>query len=146
MKLSLLSFYHRIFGITKSGLYSLVIYAVELVVALWTVAYFFAVLFACNRNFVAWWGLSQEREASCIQINTMMLSLLITDAATDVLIIVLPLPMVCRAFLFLFALVRLTLMQIWRLQLSTGRKIALSLVFAIGAVSVSNCLAYISWY
>ncbi|KAI1394174.1 uncharacterized protein F4822DRAFT_39417 [Hypoxylon trugodes] len=123
VKASFLFFYRRIFSVNKTTDKFLI--SMIVTVAIWTVTFFFAVVFECGLNFWAIWGDSLKVEnltAHCVKTMDLALSIGITDFITDVVIIIIPVPL------------------IWRLNLSTGKKIAASAVFLLGAVTIGASL------
>ena len=60
----------------------------------WTLAFFFAYLFACKGHFSAWWGTGFDHLEHCVNTMAVLYAMAVTDFLADVVIIVLPLPMV----------------------------------------------------
>ncbi|KAL8724599.1 MAG: hypothetical protein Q9166_007856 [cf. Caloplaca sp. 2 TL-2023] len=56
VKLSFLFFYRRVFITGVSTWFSKATTGLIIIVLVWTVAFFFALLFACKGNWSAWWG------------------------------------------------------------------------------------------
>lgn len=86
-----------------------------LVVA-WTLAFFFANLFECVPISVNWTGTGGAPPPICINETPMYYAEAYSDVATDLLILITPIPM------------------IWTLQMATARKVAVSGVFLLGAL------------
>ncbi|KAI4146133.1 MAG: hypothetical protein LQ340_006034 [Diploschistes diacapsis] len=110
-KLSVIFFYRRIFvGIV----FNIASWTLITIVLLWSVGYFFANLFECKPIEANW--VANGVSSTCVDELTMYISESWTDVFTDVLILSLPLPM------------------IWKLHMTTARKLALCGVFLLGAL------------
>ncbi|KAI1101069.1 hypothetical protein F4804DRAFT_23669 [Jackrogersella minutella] len=119
VKGSFLFFYRRIFSV-HSAVDRLLIGMIALV-ALWTFGFFFAMVFECGLNFWAVWGpnsSAKNETAHCVNSLHLALSFVVSDFITDVIIICIPVPL------------------IWRLNLSTAKKMAVITIFLLGAVTV----------
>ncbi|MCJ1356783.1 MAG: hypothetical protein MMC33_006779 [Icmadophila ericetorum] len=118
IKLSFLFFYRRIFCKTNKRDFTNIFTMVMIcIIILWTIGFFFAHLFACGTNFSAWWGAPIELITRCVKTEKLLEALAISDFLTDAIIVVIPLPLV------------------WRLHLTTPRKLAVSAVFLLGCVA-----------
>ncbi|XXH03066.1 hypothetical protein Hte_009456 [Hypoxylon texense] len=122
IKASFLFFYMRIFSISKKSPINIFLSVLLVIVAAWSISFFFATLFACRLSFWAVWGSTVDLITQCIESMQLVLALCITDFMTDVIIICIPIPLV------------------WRLNLTTTRKIAVSIVFLLGAVTIAASL------
>jgi hypothetical protein len=91
VKLSALFFYYRIFCPHKNGPTRLVIFSVILIVILWTLFNLCVAVFACGTNVKLFFG---GPSAKCINILLWLYTLSITDLITDVMVLVLPIPLV----------------------------------------------------
>ncbi|TGJ82864.1 hypothetical protein E0Z10_g5903 [Xylaria hypoxylon] len=121
-KASCLFFYLRIFSVgSKSAAHRFFAGMIALV-ALWSAAFFFAALFECRLNFWAIWSSTLDILMQCTLIEHIVLALCISDFVTDLIIICAPVPFV------------------WRLNLSTANKIAVSAVFLLGSVAIITSL------
>ncbi|KAI0967859.1 plasma membrane protein Pth11-like protein [Xylaria arbuscula] len=118
IKASFLFFYLRIFAVGKESGNFRLITGLIILVATWALAFFFAALFECRLNFWAIWGSTSDILMQCTLIEHIVLALCISDFITDLIIIVIPIPL------------------IWRLNLSTGNKIAVSGVFLLGSITI----------
>lgn len=110
-------FYRRIFMIgdrfKKASL------AILVLITVWTVAFFFATLFECNgRNLDLLWKSIQTFKEVCYKYKNIQLAHCVSDVATDLIVLSLPLP------------------EIWRLRTTIRQKIGLSLIFLIGFLYV----------
>ncbi|MCJ1396026.1 hypothetical protein MMC18_008913 [Xylographa bjoerkii] len=119
IKLSFLFFCRRLFCVTRKSLSHIVITLMIVVVGAWAIGFFFAFLFACKGNFAAWWGSLMNFITKCVNTFMLLYAFAISDVITDIIVLLLPLPM------------------IWQLQLPLGRKIGISCVFLLGLVAVA---------
>ncbi|KAI1142950.1 hypothetical protein F5Y05DRAFT_137255 [Hypoxylon sp. FL0543] len=123
VKAAFLFFYRRIFSVNKKT--DIFLIGMIVLVALWTVGFFFTVVFECGANF--WAILSPQSTAKsltthCIKTMDLALAFGISDFTTDLIIICIPIPL------------------IWRLSFSTPKKVATSAIFLLGAVSTAASL------
>lgn len=115
IKLSLLFFYRRIFGVWPSFRW-LNIWLVGFVVA-WTLSFAFADLFLCESHIELQWALDQTRARhGCGDKGALLIAFAATSILTDVLVLGLP------------------LLYIRRLQMSKNKKFASSVVFFLGTM------------
>ncbi|KAF4624982.1 hypothetical protein G7Y89_g13188 [Cudoniella acicularis] len=119
IKLSILSFYHRIFCPQKTGIARFIITGMMCIIGLWTLGFWFAHVFICKGYFSAYWGSTDDLKAKCLNTLLKTYSLSISDFITDVLTLIIPLPL------------------LWKLQLQTSKKIAVTLIFLLGAIAVA---------
>ncbi|KAI0556236.1 plasma membrane protein Pth11-like protein [Xylaria curta] len=122
IKASFLAFYMRIFSVNKRGWKHNFLLGMICFIALWTTAFFFAQLFGCRLNFYAYWRSTYDLLTKCVQTEQLFLALSITDFITDIVLIIIPLPLM------------------WQLNLSLRKKIAILLIFSVGIVSVAASL------
>ncbi|KAJ2991335.1 hypothetical protein NUW58_g2548 [Xylaria curta] len=122
-KASLLFFYLRIFSVNKRSNSTLFLKALIVLIAIWSVAFFFAALFTCKIDFEAIWGPTINLFTICTNSLGKLLALCFTDFFADVVIITFPIPL------------------IWRLNLSRGRKVGVSAIFLLGVVTIAASLA-----
>ena len=61
----------------------------------WAISFFFASLFYCGRDIEAVWGTATDLAEKCANINSLQLGLTASDALSDLIILLMPLPMVC---------------------------------------------------
>lgn len=94
VKLSFLLFYRRVLTTGTSSWFSKTTAGLIVVVLGWTVAFFFALLFACKGNWSAWWSSVLDLSTKCVKTLKLELALVTSDFITDVLIMILPIPMV----------------------------------------------------
>ena len=93
-KLSIVFFYRRIFVVSKKDLFDLVTKITVGLTVAWTVAYLCAMGFNCGTKFWAHWGSYFELFTYCVGGHHIYESLLISDFILDVIILIIPLPMV----------------------------------------------------
>ena len=136
VKLSFLFFYRRVFCVDKKSVAGIVTMTAIVATAAWTISYFFAFFFACGTNFSAWWGSTVSLMTRCVKTFELLFSLAITDFVFDIVIITIPIPFVSPLVEFTYFLseCRLLSVQVWQLQMTTGRKLAVSMVFLLGSV------------
>ncbi|MCJ1309392.1 hypothetical protein MMC25_003051 [Agyrium rufum] len=119
IKLSILIFYKGIFSGRCFNLTSTVLAGI---VVVWGIAFFFTTLFRCRTGFSAIWGtLDEQRANHCFnstEASAYSIIFALSDFATDVSILCLPIPI------------------IWRLDLSKSRKYALACIFFLGATAI----------
>ena len=111
IKLSVLLLYRRLFVGPIFNLYSLAMCGV---IALWSLSFFFALAFQCGTHIAASWTSLAMIEAYCDNTSALNVAFVVSDVITDVMILIIPLPIV------------------WRLQMSTANKIALTGIFLLG--------------
>lgn len=111
IKLSVLLLYRRLFVGRLFNRYSL---AMCVVIVLWSLSFFFGFAFQCGTDIAHWWTSAATIKAYCDNTNAVNLGFVISDVITDVMILIIPIPI------------------IWRLQMSTKHKIGLTGVFLLG--------------
>ncbi|KAI1211101.1 uncharacterized protein F4807DRAFT_421657 [Annulohypoxylon truncatum] len=118
VKISILSFYLRIFSVTRETMTHKAMVGLTALIAAWMTAFFFTNLLVCKGNFWAYWSSAVNLQKFCPGTTYKSLVFAISDFITDVVILAAPIPLV------------------WRLNMPTKRKIAVSVVFLVGAGSV----------
>ena len=68
-------------------------------VSAWTIGFFLAFLFACKGDFAAWWGSIVDFMTTCVDTMMLLYAFAISDVVTDIVVLLLPLPMVCSLWL-----------------------------------------------
>nr|AUW30967.1 putative GNAT-family acetyltransferase [Cladonia uncialis subsp. uncialis] len=116
IKLSFVFFFRRIFVVNKSSRFAHVTTAMIVVISLWIVAFFFGFLLACKDHTSIWWNAASQN--SCFNFLAFENGFALSDSLMDVMIMAMPVPMV------------------WRLHMTTGRKIAVTGIFAFGLLAV----------
>lgn len=95
-KLSILYFYRRVLAAHAHPIFNWISYIYISIVTVWMVGFFLQLIFSCGSRFDLQWSLlSEEVEKYCINATPARLALAVSDFILDVLIIILPLPMVC---------------------------------------------------
>lgn len=97
LKLSFLFFYRRLFcsAGTQRGWFHWTTLISIVIIAAWTIAFFFSFLFSCGTNFAAQWGSLLENEMECVVDQPKVeMAFSITDMIEDVFILFLPVPQV----------------------------------------------------
>ena len=118
IKLAVLFFYRRIFVGRVFKWYSSIL---SFVLVAWALAFAFAFAFQCGTH-PEWWWTSLETIAKCNNSAWSNLGFAVSDVATDLLVLVTPLPI------------------IWKLQRGVGDKIGLSLIFGLGLLSTAAAM------
>lgn len=108
---SILCLYLRIFGINKS--FANIVYVFLTLVIAWGTATLLTTIFRCSPVSAAWDA--DVPNSRCMDLRTWLVGTNVPHIIIDFSILLLPMP------------------QIWRLKLSTGRKISLSGVLLVGA-------------
>ncbi|MCJ1476422.1 hypothetical protein MMC13_005088 [Lambiella insularis] len=120
VKLSVLFFYRRIFCTGAwNGVFSAVTIAMITIVLLWTSGFFITWIFLCRGYPAAYWISSATEAEYCIDTGMLHNAFAISDFLTDCLMLLLP------------------IVPVLRLQMSSGRKLALIGVFMLGALTVA---------
>lgn len=94
IKLSLIFFYRRLFIINRGTFFDMVTRIAIVFVILWTIGFLFTELFECGSHFDAIWGNVLKNAKYCPGFLKNALALFITDFATDVMILAMPIPVV----------------------------------------------------
>jgi hypothetical protein len=119
-KLSVLYFYRRIFHSPTFHILTSILIGV---VGVWTVGFFFAYMFRCGTEFWALWAPLKDLIEHCYDSTPMFKALAVSDVVTDVLILSLP------------------LYWIWKLNMTLGKRLAVSGVFLLGAIEIGTGIA-----
>jgi hypothetical protein len=95
LKLSFLFFYRRLFCTGHQIWFNRATIFMIVIAIMWTGGLFLAYLFACKTDFWAFWYSVETVGIYCF--NTLLFenALAISDLATDVIIFLMPMPMVC---------------------------------------------------
>ena len=94
LKLSVVFFYRRIFCTSKTSRRTTLINIVAGVIVMWTLGFFFAVLFSCRTNWYAHWGSVLDRNSKCVKTKPLLTGYATSDFLMDAFILILPIPMV----------------------------------------------------
>ncbi|MCJ1404740.1 hypothetical protein MMC11_007966 [Xylographa trunciseda] len=118
IKLSAMFFYKRIFRTGNSKFIDIATWTIIAVVIVWTISFFWALVFECGTHFDYLW-VNLEDLAKCSNTVELLKGFAISDVITDFIILLFPMPL------------------IWRLQLRTQQKVALSGIFFLGALAIA---------
>ncbi|KAI0157122.1 hypothetical protein GGR52DRAFT_190861 [Hypoxylon sp. FL1284] len=117
LKFGVVMFYRRIF---IRDWYRKLSIAVLVIIALWTVAFFFATLFQCNGgNLNLRWKSAETFKYSCYRYKGIQLAHCVTDVATDLVVLAMPVN------------------EVWKLRMTVRQKLVTSLIFLIGFLSTA---------
>lgn len=94
VKSSFILLYRRIFTRKSAPRFNMVSLGVLALIISWTVAFFFALVFICGTDFSAYWTSTTVERARCVDTNILHNAFAISDPITDIIVILLPLPMV----------------------------------------------------
>jgi hypothetical protein len=118
LKLGVVMFYRRIF---VSDWFKKLSLGVAIVIALWTVAFFFATVLECKgHNLDLIWKSIATFKQECYMYKDVQIGHCISDVITDLIVLSLPLP------------------EIWKLNMTVRQKVVVSLIFLIGLLYVAN--------
>ncbi|AEO63292.1 uncharacterized protein THITE_17836, partial [Thermothielavioides terrestris NRRL 8126] len=123
IKASIILFCRRIFVSRRGTLMDWCSAILLAIVVLWSVGFLFALIFGCGKNVALHWAPLQVLEESGCDGITPEKANLYSDPILDLLILVLPFPSVRRPQ---------ATICIWRLNMSTGKKLAVTAVFLVG--------------
>lgn len=95
IKTSVLLFYRRIFC-NKSSVtaFNVITRVWIVVVVMWTIAFFFALIFPCDLRFYAMWSDGENLLTKCINTIKLEEGFVASDFITDIVTLAMPLPMV----------------------------------------------------
>ncbi|MCJ1275037.1 hypothetical protein MMC21_002837 [Puttea exsequens] len=120
IKLSALFLYRRIFVVNKNSPFDIVTMVMIAICSLWTVGFFLAQIFGCGSNFGAPFGTLTD-VASC-NTNVRLDALMISDLITDILVWILPIPVV------------------WGLNMSVSKKLSITGILSLAAMSLAAAI------
>ncbi|MCJ1265865.1 hypothetical protein MMC22_005746 [Lobaria immixta] len=118
IKLSITLYYRRIFVGIKGTLFDWITKVAIVIVVLWTIACLVSSIFSCGAHFSANWGTFQDVVKYCGAMTNITNAFVVSDLITDIMILCLPLPV------------------IWKIQMTTTRKLIVTGILATGAVSI----------
>ncbi|KAF9741992.1 hypothetical protein PMIN06_006415 [Paraphaeosphaeria minitans] len=119
VKLSTLYLYRRIFPVETMRTFNILSNLLVVVCALWTIAFLFSNVFGCGIHFQCSWASFQEISTCCTDKFLNRVVLMISDLITDVLIWLLPIPVV------------------WGLNIGIRRKLGVIAIFLLAACSLA---------
>jgi hypothetical protein len=94
VKLSFISFYRRIFCTGHGRIFNIATIVMNVTIIAWTLAFFFALLFACRLKFAAWWTSVEALSTECVNSLDLENAFAISDFIMDLFVYVLPIPVV----------------------------------------------------
>lgn len=92
--MSFLFFYRRVFAIDRTGATNILLVGMIILIIMWATAFFLTSLFLCKLYFSAAWTSPIVQLEHCISQPKIALALTITDFITDIIIMVIPIPLV----------------------------------------------------
>ena len=94
IKLSILFFYRRVFSVHAKSTFGIISMAVIVIIIAWTLAFFLWFLFGCRTKIYLHWAPFAEVQDQCGNPLSPEIGLVVSDLATDLIILALPLPIV----------------------------------------------------
>jgi hypothetical protein len=134
IKLSIILFLRRLFVTHKTTIFSHFTWMLAAINIGWGIAFFFSEAFGCGSNFQAHWGSRVDLMEYCKNSLNREMGLYISEFIINITLIIAPIPIVSRP--------RnqdgddRSHSQIWKLHMSTARKIAISALMLIGLMYV----------
>lgn len=116
LKMSLIFFFRRIFGPGLGKTFKWFTMALITLSFVWGVSYFFTWVFYCPGHTNAYWTTLADEKKYCVNTTKVHQSFSITDVIVDVIIFMLPVPLVLK------------------LQMPMTKKVAVLAVFGVGAL------------
>jgi len=114
-KLAILMFYYALLNVMQFLKY--VIYVVSGIIVAYTLAIFFALIFACHPVERNWGPILQFRDMDyCIDRAGLYLATALTNTTSDIILIPIPIPI------------------IWRLHVPVGQKLGIAAIFGVGCM------------
>ncbi|RMZ36810.1 hypothetical protein CA14_006533 [Aspergillus flavus] len=114
VKLSLLLLYRRIF---LSSRFLKIVYTIGAIVSIWAIIMTFLAIFNCKPISAFWTG-----QGECIPFKQFAIGYAIVNIITDLAVWLMPIP------------------NMWKLQLPTAQKVALTLIFVLGLIDCGAAL------
>ncbi|CAG8981538.1 hypothetical protein HYALB_00013165 [Hymenoscyphus albidus] len=130
-KSSILFLYRRIFYVNRKwlDLATIIIPFMIAIVVIFGISISFATIFACGTHVSYWWSTAGSAlKEHCIDTQMLTYSHSVSDFLIDVIIIAIPIPLV------------------WRLHLSTKRKIGVIAIFLTAVVALSASSIKMLWF
>lgn len=91
-KLSCLFFYRRIFNTGQTRIFNWITIFLISFIIVWVLTFEFALAFECKGHFAAWWTTIKDLSLYCTEALDIELAYAVTDSATDLAVIVIPIP------------------------------------------------------
>ncbi|KAM3081443.1 hypothetical protein ACMFMG_004907 [Clarireedia jacksonii] len=132
IKLSIIAFYRRIFIVRRNDTFDIISKISAVIIFLWALTFIFFIIFDCGTAIWANWASTTAKLKYCnIGFKSeygLAYGLAISDVLIDIYVFLLPLPF------------------IWRLQLSTKKKFAISGIFLLGASAIGASITRMVLY
>jgi hypothetical protein len=96
IKASFLFFYLRIFSTNRKSRTHTLLVGLIIMIAIWTLGFFFAMVFQCRLDFGAITGTLVDVMTRCVDTLKLSYSFAISDFITDIIVIVIPIPLVSQ--------------------------------------------------
>ncbi|KAF2115243.1 hypothetical protein BDV96DRAFT_646257 [Lophiotrema nucula] len=128
IKMGIVAFYRRLFVVDKRSVFGIVTLVTQVVLVLWSLTFILLVIFPCGRHIWANWGATGDQLALCPVVFTSEYGLTGSDLILDVYIFLLPLPCV------------------WKLHMTTQRKVMVSGILLLAAMAVAASIARLVVY
>ena len=93
-KLSIVCFYRRIFVMGSSKAFDIFTKVLLAVIVCWATAFSLCFLFACGSHVSAQWGAWTEVQKYCFNTEILDLFYVAADVAVDILLLIIPIPIV----------------------------------------------------
>ncbi|KAI5863060.1 hypothetical protein GGS23DRAFT_596829 [Durotheca rogersii] len=119
VKSSAVFFFRRVFIGHRGTVFDWSSAVLLVIINLWSISFLMALIFGCGKNVALHWGPLQQLEASGCDGITPEKANLISDPILDFFILVFPIP------------------SIWRLNMSLGKRIAVTGVFLVGTMTLA---------
>ncbi|MCJ1331557.1 hypothetical protein MMC10_008248 [Thelotrema lepadinum] len=129
IRLSVLFFYRRLFLVHSKSFFDIASRLLIWTVILWTLVFVFMTMFYCGLNFPI-----DGDIIGCLPITTIFVAYTASDIALDVLIWILPMPIV--RFLSHGQASSLIIAKIWKLRTSKTRKFLVTGIFLLASISL----------
>ena len=94
VKLSFVLFYRRVLSTGKSSIFRRAVVVMIWLIALWTISFFVAFLFACKGHFADWWTSLETLVDNCVEFELLYYGFALSDVIMDMIIIIMPIPTV----------------------------------------------------
>lgn len=117
IKMAVVLFYRSVF-VVNANVFNIVTWAAIAISGAWTVAFICLMALLCGSHPASFWGSFEDLTSYCLDGNTVLLCLASTDLATDLLVFLLPFPV------------------IWRLHMRRDQKVKLTALLVVAAVSL----------
>ncbi|KAL8993186.1 MAG: hypothetical protein Q9169_006530 [Polycauliona sp. 2 TL-2023] len=129
IKMSFIFFYRRIFSVgTNTKIFNFASIASLVIMAVWMLGFFLAVMLICPGHVGKYWTPPSIRAEYCWTTTKFLYALCWSDVATDLIVILLPIP------------------SILRLHMTPRKKIAVFAIFSLGALTLAASIIRAVFY